>query len=725
MTIKNNFIFRTLLLFLCFASCTPSPDKYKEWKVYGGTKEGIRYSSLSQIDTSNVHQLKIAWVYHTGDTDSLSGTQIQCNPIIVNGILYATSPKLKLFSLDAATGKQKWVFDPLDTQKKPAVMINVPNTNRGVSYWTDGKNDKRIFYASGKDLICVNAVTGKPESSFGNNGRIDLHAGLGWKDTDFSITYNTPGIIFRDLLIIGSIVSEGADAGPGHIRAYDVRTGEQKWIFHTIPWPGEFGFNTWDDSTAYRNIGGANNWSGMSLDEKRGIVFIPTGSASFDFYGGKRTGENLFANCVIALDAVTGKRIWHFQTVHHDLWDRDLPSPPALVTITRNGRKIDALAQPTKTGMLFLLDRETGQPLYPVKETPVPVQTELAGEKVYQTQPIPSLPKPFVRQTLSESDLNNLVDDSSYQDIKKRLAGYRTGNMFNPPSKQGTIIFPGYDGGAEWGGPSFDPGTGILYINASEMAWVLTMVDVNYVHQENETFLEAGKRLYKEDCMTCHGPDRKGSDHFPDLTAVNKKYNENMFVQLLSSGRGRMPSFGHLKEEEKNAIATFILGLKNNYVKKFGNRTEMVNPYTQLPYATTGYNKFLTRKGYPAVKPPWGTLNAINLNSGQLIWKSVLGEHPYYKSKNLQTGTENYGGPVVTAGGLLFIAATPDGKIRAFNKRNGKMLWEYKLPSPGFATPSVYAVNGKQYVVIACGGGKLGTKSGDAYVAFTLPESKR
>ncbi len=719
--IMNKYI-PALCIFLIISCGTDTNEKYKNWTTYGGTKETIRYSTLSEIDTSNVQQLQVAWTFRTADTDtSMPGTQIQCNPIIIDGILYGTSPKLKLFALDAATGKEKWIYNPLVSGIEQAKMINVPNTNRGVSYWTDGKSDKRIFYASGWELICIDANTGQPVNSFGNNSRIDLHDDLGWKDKNFPITLNTPGVIYKDIIIIGSIVSEGTDAGPGHIRAYDVRTGKLKWIFHTIPHPGEHGFETWDDPKAYQHIGGANNWSGMSLDEKRGIVFVPTGSASYDFYGGKRIGENLFANSLLALDANTGKRIWHFQTVHHDLWDRDLPTPPALVTITKNGEKIDAVAQPTKTGMLFLFERETGKPIYPIEERPVPTQTELEKEKVHPTQPFPTLPLPFVRQTLSEDDLNDMIPDSSYQDIKKRLASYKTGNIFNPPSKQGTVIFPGYDGGAEWGGPSFDPSTGILYVNANEMAWVMSMVEIKHEQPQSETIMQAGERIYKQNCVACHGPDKKGSDNFPSLEEAYKKYDKKSLVELLSQGRSRMPSFPNLEEGEKNAVSQFVLGLKDSASMAFIAPKAKENSYHSLPYATTGYHKFLTKEGYPAVKPPWGTLNAIDLNTGALIWKSVLGQHPDFEARGIHTGSENYGGPVTTSGGLLFIAATPDKKIRAFNKRTGKLLWEFLLPAAGFATPSVYAVNGKQYIVIACGGGKLGTNSGDSYVAFALP----
>jgi quinoprotein glucose dehydrogenase len=719
----------SLLIFL-IASCTSHPQKdYKDWQVYGGTKESIRYSSLTEIDTSNVNQLQVAWVYHSGDADTVFHSQIQCNPIVVDGILYGTTPKMKVIAVDAANGTPKWVFDPtetlaLDTSLRTRLTQMFSNTGRGVTYWTDGKDDKRIFYTAGSKLLCLNALTGRLVTTFGDKGSVDLHNGLGRDVQDLFITSNTPGIIYKDLLILGSRVAEEAAAAPGHLRAFDVRTGQQKWIFHTIPQPGEYGYNTWDDPEAWKHIGGVNSWSGLSLDEERGIVFVPTGSASFDFYGGKRTGQDLFANCVLALDAATGKRIWHFQTVHHDIWDRDLPAAPVLVTITKDGKKIDAIAQTSKTGFLFLFERVTGKPIYPIEERPVSTSTELAGEKPWPTQPMPTIPKPFVRQRFTDSDLNNLVPDTSYQDLKKRFAAAESGPIFTPISKKGTIIFPGLDGGAEWGGPAYDPSTGILYVNAQESPWLLTIIDVKNETAKHETYLEAGKRIYMQNCVGCHGPERQGGGNYPSLIGVGKKYDEASFHMLLANGRRMMPAFNRLTDEEKSAVGTFVLELKNQQSKPFVGSQKKEDPYFKLPYGITGYNKFTTKEGYPGVKPPWGTLNAIDLNTGEYVWKVTLGDEPEFKAKGIHTGTENYGGPVVTAGGLVFIAATRDGMIRAFNKRTGQLLWEHELPAPGFATPSIYNVNGKQYLVIACGGGKLRTKSGDAYVAFALPEKK-
>lgn len=720
---KPYFMKQTLgiICITLFVSCTSEVDtKYKNWQVYGGTKEGIRYSTNDEIDTTNVHQLKIAWIYRTGDADTVHHSQIQCNPLIIDSVLYGTTPQMKLFALDAATGKEKWVFNPFDSLTADKRMFFVLNNCRGVTYWDSG-DDKRIFYTAGSHIYSVNATSGKLVTSFGDRGMVDLHVPLEKEYQDLFITATSPGIIFKDLLIMGSRVSEGADAAPGFVCAFDVRTGKVRWKFNTIPRPGEFGYETWKDPNAYKFIGGANSWAGFTLDEKRGILFAPTGSASFDFYGGKRKGPNLFANCILALEAATGQLIWHFQNIHHDIWDYDLPTAPALVTIKRNGKVIDAVAQPTKTGFVFVFERETGKPIFPVEEKTVPVNSELAGEELSPTQPIPTLPKPFIRQSFTEKDINNLISDTSYQDIKNRLKNYKTGTMFNPQSLQGTIIFPGLDGGAEWGGPAFDPGTGIIYINANEMPWIFTMVPAKNQQQKKESYLQTGKRLYSKHCMSCHGPERLGSGSFPSLVNIKKTYNEIQLSQIISTGRRMMPGI-QLNDEEKSAISTYLLDQKNKFTKTFTHIEDPSDTIRSLPYSITGYNKFLSKDGYPAITPPWGTLNAIDLNTGNNVWKITLGEYPALKSKGIPpTGTENYGGPVVTSTGLLFIAATSDSKFRAFDKRNGKLLWETDLPFPGFATPAVYSQNGKQFIVIACGGGKLGTPSGDVYVAYALP----
>jgi quinoprotein glucose dehydrogenase len=721
--ISLRIFFTAAITALISAGCSTKESKtYEGWPVVGGNTEGNKYSSLDQIDTANVKQLQVAWTYHAGDVDTAAHSQIQCNPIIIDGILYGTSPKLKLFAIDAATGEEKWAYEPLDTiEGDKGAHFNL-NNNRGVAYWTDNKDDSRIFYAVGPHMHAVDARTGKLITSFADSGKLDLHTGLGEAFEDLFITHTSAPSVYKDLLITGVRVSEAMDAAPGHIRAFDVRTGEMKWIFHTIPQPGEPGYETWDDPDAWKLTGGGNNWMGMTIDHKRGIAFVPTGSASMDFYGGKRTGSNLYTDCLLALDANTGKLKWHFQYIHHNTWDWDPSSYPVLVTVNHDGKKVDAVAQTTKTGFVFVFDRETGKSLFPIVETPVDTVTQLAGEKLWPTQPIPQKPAPFVRQTFTEKDVNPYLPEASKKEILDQLRYLHTGKLFTPQSKDGTIIFPGFDGGAEWGGPAVDPTTGILYVNANEMPWILEMWDADESEQ-SENYGQAGLRLYKQHCMSCHGANRKGGGTYPSLLEISKKYTPETLVEFVNAGRRMMPGFQHLSTEEKNAIAAYLLNRKEDLTKKYERRLSPEEEFRRLPYNISGYNKFLTKEGYPAIAPPWGTLSAIDLNTGEYVWKEVFGVDEKMKALGAEiTGTENYGGPVITRGGVLFIAATKDSKFRAFNKRTGELLWETTLPASGFATPATYAVNGKQYVVIACGGGKLGTKSGDAYVAFALPD---
>jgi len=719
---RNTFfsVVKIVSLSLLIVSCTDS-SSHDSWEVYGGNKENNHYSSLNQITKDNVSKLQKAWVFSSGDSDKF--TQIQANPIIIDSILYGVSPKLKLFALNAKTGQAIWSFNPYNVIQSINVGVGyfAMNVCRGVTYFDDGL-DGQIFYAAGSSLFCVNAKTGHLVEGFGKGGSIDLHNDLGRNVESLYVAMTTSGIIYNDVIIIGTRVDEGAAAAPGHIRAYDVNTGALRWIFHTIPQPGEVGYDSWEDPEAWKNVGGANSWAGFSMDERRGIVYAPVGSASYDFYGGKRKGNNLFANSILALDAATGKRIWHYQTVHHDLWDRDLPTAPVLVTVNKDGRSIDALAQITKSGFVFLLDRITGEPIFPIPEVEIPHQSLLIGEKTSPTQPIPVYPKPFARQQLTEADLNTLVSDSSQMVIKETFSKIHKEHLFYPPSAKGTLIFPGYDGGGEWGGAAYNPKNGLLFVNASEMPWILTMVK-NDIEEKNEmeTNYTAGKRAYKNNCMACHGINLNGTGNFPSIINVKAKFTEDSLMNLLKSGRRMMPAFNHLSESVKKAIASYVLGLTSKDEPYVGTDIPL-NTYWEMPYTSTGYNKFLTPEGYPAINPPWGTLNAINLNTGDIQWKITYGDTPEFEAKGIHTGSESYGGPAITENGLLFIAGTKDKKFRAYNQDTGELLWETELPFPGFATPSIYQVDGKQFVVIACGGGKLGAESGDNYVAFSLPD---
>ncbi len=702
--------FLPIYIFTLFA-CTSSPEKklpdYSKWEHYGGTKDAARYSSLSQITRENVKTLKVAWTFNTGDATERS--QIQTQPIVINDVLFGVSPQLHVFALQAATGKPIWRFNPFQ-------VLGGENTwaglSRGLAYWEDG-TDKRIFTSASNFLIALDAETGLPIADFGENGMVDLKKELDTKLHDFLLVSNAPGVIYQDKIIMGMRLSEGLDAAPGHIRAYNVRTGKREWIFHTIPQEGEFGNETWDPEYIDK-IGGANNWAGMSLDEARGIVYVPTGSATYDFWGGYRHGNNLFANTLLALDANTGERIWHFQGVHHDMWDRDFPANANLIRIKQKGQWIDAVAQISKQGYVFVFDRVTGKPIWPIEERFTP-DTELEGEVKSPTQPHPTLPEPFMRMNFTEEEILKLTPEWE-KDIRSKLENVKYGNMWLPPSdKHGIVLFPGMDGGAEWGGASFDPYTQTMYINANEMPWVIKM-------KPNPNFENIGERMYANYCANCHGMDRKGNPPaFPSLLALDSKYDWRSLEDLIKNGKGAMPSFSHIAENDRKVLIDFLL---ENKEKPEAEKKELEGGKEQLfpQYYIEGYSRLLTEDGYPGIQPPWGTLTAINMNTGKIKWQSVLGEFDELTAKGVApTGTENYGGPVSTAGGLVFIAATKDEKIRAFDKETGSLLWEASIPASGHATPAVYEVNGKQYVVIACGGGK-GTRSGDAYVAFALPD---
>lgn len=658
-----------------------------------------QYTTLKQITRENVASLEKAWEYDT--RDAFQGSEIQCRPVFSNGVLYMTSPKGRLVAVDAATGVEKWSFNPLPVTAKPAKF-----RNRGITLYKNGATE-RVFYGVKQFVYAVDGKTGKLVESFGDGGKVDLRLGLGRPAETLSVTNTTPGVVYRDLLILGTLVSEDLPSAPGFIRAWDVNTGKLRWTFHTIPQPGEFGYDTWPKG-AHEYTGGANSWAGMTLDAKRGVVYVPTGSASYDFYGGNRHGDNLFANCLLALDAATGERKWHFQFVRHDVWDRDLPTAPVLVEVKRGGKKIDAVAQATKSGYVFVFDRDTGKPLFDVVEKDVP-GSEIPGEKLATKQVLPVAPPPFARQELTEATLSHRTP-GTYATLSERLGKLKSGPQFTPPSFEGTIVFPGFDGGAEWGGQAFDPETGLYYVNANEMAWILRIVPRPGGSAD-------GKELYLKNCASCHKADLTGTPpEFPSLVNVAKKMSTDDIRTLVRQGAGRMPGYGKLTAVELRSLVNYVATGANEKIAA-GDRS--LNP--SLPYTMDGYNKFLDDEGYPAVSPPWGTLTAVDLNAGKIAWQIPLGEYPKLEQKD--TGSENYGGPIVTASGLVFIAATNfDNKIRAFDKLNGKLLWQADLPAAGNATPEVYEWQGRQYVVIACGGGKSGAPSGSKYVAFALPK---
>ena len=685
-------------------------EQRRDWPAYGGAPENNHYSALAQINRGNVKRLAVAWSFDTQEEGVL-----QASPIVVDGVLYGITPTQKIFALDAATGSLRWKFDS---------GIRGTQPDRGLAYWSDEKgsdgknsevkkNDRRILVGVMNFLYALDAVTGLPIPSFGRDGRIDLRENLGREPAaEQSITMTSPGIVYKDLIIVGGRNPETLPAPPGDVRAFDVRTGQLRWAFHTIPRPGEFGYDTWPKD-AWKTSGAANNWAGFALDAKRGIVYVPTGSAAFDFYGADRLGDDLFADCLLALNADTGERIWHFQGVRHDIWDRDFPSPPVLLTVKRDGKNVDAVAQTTKQGFVYLFDRTNGKPLFPIEYRTYPPST-VPDEVAAAQQPLPSKPAPFSRQLLTEDMLTTRTPES-HQWAVEAFREFRSEGQFVPLSLgKGTVIFPGFDGGGEWGGPAADAETGVIYINANDIAWTGALAPNTGEH--------GPQGIYMSQCSICHGENMAGSPPaLPSLIGVGARLTGAQIAATIKNGKGRMPGFPNLSEDEASALIGYLTSGENKEMASSGETL------LAMKYRFTGYRKFLDMEGYPAIAPPWGTLNAINLNTGAYVWKIPLGEYPELTATGMKnTGTENYGGPVVTAGGLVFIGATNfDKKFRAFDKATGELLWEFTLPFAGNATPATYEVNGRQFVVIAAGGGKdPKSKPGGVYVAFALAQSQ-
>jgi quinoprotein glucose dehydrogenase len=692
-------------LVICGLGSSADKNADRDWPMYGGTPENDHFSPLKQINRKNVKHLQVAWTF---DTEEAGG--LQTSPVEVNGVLYGITPTQKIFAVDAGSGKLLWKFDS---------GIKGTQPDRGLSYWSDGK-ESRIIAGVMNFVYALDAATGKPVPTFGKDGRIDLREGLARNPAEQVIYLTSPAVIYKDLMIVGGRESETLPASYGDIRAYEVRTGKLRWAFHTIPRPGEFGYDTWPKDS-WKSTGAANNWTGMTLDRNTGTIYIPTGSAAFDFYGGDRLGDDLFANCLLALNAETGERIWHFQAVHHDLWDRDFPTPPILVTLNHDGRRVEALAQNSKQGFVFLFDRVNGKPIFPLECREYP-PSDVPGEVAAKQQCLPTKPAPYARQLLTEDLLTNRTPQM-HQWALDRFRTFRSEGQFVPfTTGKETVIFPGLDGGAEWGGQAVDPETGIMYVNANDIAWTGRLAKTT----PEEAQQNSPKGTYTSQCSVCHGENMAGSPPaIPSLLEARQHLSSDQIASTIKNGKGRMPGFGNLSDEQITALVSYVVSGGTSIQVETNEVTSPEPLLPVMPYHFTGYLRFYDPDGYPAVAPPWGTLNAINLNTGEYVWQHPFGEYPELAAQGMKdTGTENYGGPLVTGGGLLFIGATNyDKKLHAFDKASGKLLWETTLPFAGNATPITYQVKGRQYVVIAAGGGKdLKSKSGGVYVAFAVPK---
>lgn len=702
------------------------PDERRTWSVYKADAASSSYSPLKQINKRNVSSLKEAWTFHPNDARSGSRSgNAECNPIVVDGVMYATSARHRLYAVQAATGELIWSYDPFDGGAGGGIY-------RGVAWWEDGA-DQRILYTAGDNLFAQDARTGKLIASFGTGGKVSMNVGLRGDSAAISVIPTSPGVVYEDLLIIGAEVSELFGAEPGYIRAYNVRTGKLQWTFHTIPHPGEPGYETWP-AEAWKYAGGVNSWGGMSLDKERGMVFVPLGSPSYDFYGADRKGANLYGNSVVALDAKTGKYIWHFQTVHHDLWDYDLPAPPNLVTVTHAGKKVDAVAQTTKTGFVFVLDRETGEPLFPVEERPVP-PSRVPGEEAWPTQPFPLKPLPYARQHMTKDDLTNF-SPGSYDSLLKKFNSMRYEGLFTPPDVRGTLMLPGTRGGSNWGGGAFDPVTGVLYVKSNDSPEIDHIQKVEPEAQHSTLSLyNQGKAIYLRHCARCHGRDRNGDEPMnPSLRDLKGKVSEDIALTKIKKGFGRMPSFETILQGKEEAIIAYLYEMRDaapsraeaDLFEIHSNRMavedvgKQATDTTPLYLNMTPFSHWYDPNGKPAIKPPWGTLSAINLNTGDYEWQIPVGNIEELREEGApETGMEGYGGPIVTAGGLVFIGSTRDKKFRAFDKQTGDLLWETTLPGVANATPSTYMADGKQYVAVSVSG--YPENPAGCIIAFALP----
>jgi quinoprotein glucose dehydrogenase len=720
-----------VLLFGCLVLDTQSRalgQSHTAWSDYGGGSDSSQYSALREINRTNVSQLKIAWVFPTGDEN-----RYLFNPIQMHGLTYILAENNSIVALDAETGKEIWVHK---TDPQTDII-----TNRGINYWEsiDGR-DRRLLFSSNHFLQSIDAKTGKAILTFGKNGRVDLKEGLGRDPRTLTLVQSTtPGRVFEDLLILGSATNQGYGSAPGDIRAFDVRTGKLVWTFHTIPHPGELGYDTWPKD-AWKQVGGANCWGEISVDENRGIVYVPTASPKYNFYGADRRGANLFGDCLLALDARTGKLKWYFQMVHHDIWDYDNTTAPKLLTVWHDGQRVDAVAQVAKTGFVWVFDSVTGKPLWPVEERPEP-RSDVPGEETWPTQPFPLEPPPFARQTFTASDLSPLISDpQELARFRQEIDAARNQGLFTPPGLSDTMEMPGNSGGANWGSAAVDPANGTLYVISMDLPCMLKLErEQTRRASPGESIEQEGHFVFESNCRSCHGADLKGlPPAIPSLVNISTRLSREQIENVVREGRSSMPGFPSLPKTDARSLIAFLLNPSRARAlpavspvpPDAGTKSQAATVSGAVRYLS-GFGFLITSTGVPPITPPWSSLTSYDLNQGTIKWKVPLGEVPELAAKGVRgTGFPfPKTGPVVTAGGLIF-TATRDHMVRAYDEETGKVLWESRLDTPLQGIPSVYEAGGHEYLVVCAAAPEVSDTASQgpirgSYVAFALPSASR
>ena len=721
----RSLLFACWVVLACWASCDFVQAQHTTWSDYGGSPDGAQYSALRQINRTNVRKLQQAWVYEMGDERGYA-----FNPIVIGSCMYVLAHNNSVVALDAASGRELWShrFDA-----KTSLI-----TNRGLNYWESAdKKDRRLILAVDNALQELDASTGKPIAAFGSAGRVDLRESLGRDPKRLALvqSYN-PGRIFHDLLILGSATNEEYESGPGDIRAYNILTGHLEWTFHTIPHPGEVGYETWPKD-AWKSVGGANAWSGMALDEKRGMVFVPTASPKYNFYGANRTGANLFGDCLLALDARTGKLIWYYQTVHHDIWDYDNATTPMLLTVRHGGKMVDVVAQASKVGFVWVFERETGKPLWPVEERPVP-KSDMPGEETSHTQPFPSKPPAFARQVFTEKDLSPFLEPVEREQLRRQIRSARNNGLFTPPGLEETVEMPGNNGGANFGGAAIDPAKGYLYVVSKDLPSMLKLTLAVEPLKTGSPEVR-GRALFEANCSLCHGSNREGKPPaIPSLVDVRSRLSEKQIEDAVYYGKGPMPSFARLSNPEVGTLVAYLThpDLAPNVPASGTPAAKVVTGDPASAHYRSGFGFMFANSGLPVIAPPWTTMTAYDLNAGTIRWQIPLGEVPELAALGYTKTGSHFPkvNPVVTAGGLIFTGSR-DRKVRALDSSTGKVLWEVELGAALDGMPAVYEIGGREYVVF-CAAARSTTHTHavaghpasqdpihGAYVAFALPEA--